>query len=467
MTRSRRLLALFGVLAVLAAGAAVWYRLRIDRDIRSQTLFIPKQAHMTPELQLLQQYVRIDTTNPPGNETAGARFLAGVLARGGVHAEVIESAPGRGNVYARLKGRTPGQALLLLSHIDVVAAKGTWTRPPFAGSVYLNDLWGRGTLDMKGVGICELAAFLGVARSGRQPERDLIFLATADEESGGEMGVRWLLEHRPDVFDGVRYALNEGGVTETQAEKITYVGIEIGSKMSVSLRLRAPTLDALRRARIALEPAMTPVDPERILPEVKEFFRAIAPMRREQGAWLGDIDKAVKDGKFWLLQRGYRELTQNNVWVDGAKADARGATMLVRLYNLPDENPDARIAWLAAQVAPFGATVEEVLTRNGPAPLSRMDTPFFGLLRQAVKQEMGDAPIGPEILAASSNDSRFLRARGVVAYGIWPFPVDFYQTQGIHGVDERVRLDWFVQGVSLMRRVVSAYAFAAGERPAT
>ncbi len=461
MSRTSRILAVVLTAVVLAVSGLVGYSLYLKRDIESQ-MYVPQTERITPEITLLQQYVRIDTSNPPGNETRGAKFLADILAKNGVHAEIIESAPGRGNVYARIRGKRPNEGLLLLSHIDVVPAPPAgWTRPPFAGATYLNMLYGRGALDMKGIGICELAGFLDVAKSGRTPERDLVFLGVADEETGGHLGTEWLLTHRPDIFEGVRYAINEGGITETLEEQIRYVGIEVGTKLVVEVQLRTRDRASMQRARIALEPYLTPHDPERILPEVRLYFHEIAPFRREQGRWLDNIDATIANGKFWLLNRPFHELTQNMLWLDGVREDGHGATMRARMFNLPDENPDARLAWLNAQVAPFGAAVDEVISKSGPAPLTSVDTPLFRLLARESRKELGDVRIGPQILAVSGNDSRYLRTRGIAAYGIWPFPVNFYQTLGIHGVDERVRLDWFQQGVELTKGVVKGWAFEA------
>ena len=447
------------VLIVVAAGTAalVIYNHYSEDDLNSQ-LWIPRPTRITPEITTLQEYVRIDTSKR--NEIDGARFLAAILAHDGIRAEIIEPAPGRASLYARIKGKSDSDALLLLHHIDVVPAPPAgWTRPPFSADAKYNFIWGRGTLDMKGIAVCQLEAFLDVARSGRVPERDIVFLAVADEENGGAMGTAWLLEHRPDVFRGVRYALNEGGVTETLRERISYFGIETGTKMLCRLRLHAPTREVLQRARIALEPHVTPPDPERILPEVKQFLHEIAPLRVEQRARLEDIDRTVAEGKFWLLGVGYKELTQNTMWLGGVQREASGFGMDINLFNLPDENPARRIEMLCREVAPFGVSVE-VGQVNCPAPITSRDTPLWALLSREIAREYGSGfPIGSEILAASSNDSRYLRARGIDAYGVWPFPVDFYQTEGIHGIDERVRADWFMHGVSLMRRLVRSYAF--------
>jgi acetylornithine deacetylase/succinyl-diaminopimelate desuccinylase-like protein len=446
---------------VIAVSVLIVYSRRTQNDIDSQ-LWIPKKATITPEVARLQRYVRVDTTNPPGNEIAGARYLASLLKEAGVEAEIIESAPARGNLYARIRGKQPGEGLLLLNHIDVVAADPKyWTKPPFAAELRFDQLYGRGTLDMKGIAMCELEAFLDVARSKRQPERDLVFLATADEETGGSLGLEWLLAHRPDVIDGIRYAINEGGITEAKQESISYFGIETGSKMVVRMILRAPSREAMQKTRAALEPFITPQDPERLLPEVREFLHSIAPQRVEQRQFLDDVAHTIAAGKFWLLQRGYKELMQNIIWLGGVESDARGATMAANLYNLPDENPDARIEWLRSRVAPFGATIDKVIEKSGPAPLSTPHTPMFALIAREVARQYPGIPIGTEILATSYNDSRHLRARGIQSYGLSPYPVDYYQTQGIHGIDERIRVAWYMQGVSVMRKIVAAYAFEA------
>src|SRR5205085_2190346 len=135
---------------------------------------------------------------------------------------------------------------------------------PFAAVAQLNTLYGRGTLDMKGIAICQLLAFLTIAREHPTPERDVVFLATADEEEGGAMGVAWLLAHRPEIFEGVRYVLNEGGINESFAERPAYVGIEVGSKMLVRTEVRAPSHAALQQVRIGLEPYFSPRDPDRV-----------------------------------------------------------------------------------------------------------------------------------------------------------------------------------------------------------
>ncbi len=459
--RTQRQIAVVVVLAaIVAAAAALIFSDRDAEELAHENAYVPKQTKNTPELDLLRHYVGIDTSNPPGNELPAAQWLAQILESNGVHAEIIESAPRRASVYARIKGKRPNEGLLLLHHIDVVPANpAEWSQPPFAANIVLNQIYGRGTLDMKGIGICELRAFLDVANAGRQPERDLVFLAVADEESGSSLGMKWLTEHRPDVLAGIRYALNEGGITEMQMERVTYFGIEIGTKQTVTLLLRGASRAQLQDVRIALEPWFYQRSPERITAEVRSWMRDLGPQRIDFRAQLEDVDRTIAAGDFWRLPPGYREMTQDTIWAEAVVPRDGAWEMRTHLLNLPDTNPDERIAWLRNKIAPFGVRIGEIVRKEGPAPLTSDRTPMFALLADEAKRAYG-APVGTEILNRWFNDSRFLRKRGIAAYGIDPFPVDYFQSETIHQPNERIRVDYFQQGVEYLRRVVSRFAFA-------
>lgn len=462
--RNERIVAAIVVLVAAALTAGLWlYSQRLDEEHEREATYIPTPTVVTPEVELVRQYIRFDTSNPPGNEMPAAQWLAGLIRAAGLEAEVIESAPGRGNVYARIEGKRDGSGLLLLHHIDVAPAReAEWSHPPFEGVIRLDHLYGRGALDMKSVGIVFLRAFLDVAASGRQPEHDLVFLAVADEEAGGTWGMKWLLEHRPHVVEGVRYALNEGGITEMSAERVTYYGIEVGSKIHTTVEVVAPARGQLQQARIALEPWFTPdPEPHRVLPEVRRFFRDIAPQRIQFREWLADIDGTIARGKFWRLPIGYRELTQNNVFVWQIEPRPEGDfRMAVTFLSLPDEEPAGRIEWLAEVIAPFGARIERVRRADEPVPVSSANTPFYELLAREASAEF-QAPAGTEFLSRSSSDSRFLRRRGIDAYGINPFAVDFFQSESIHAADERLRVAYFVRGLEFTRRLIRTWAFPA------
>ena len=455
--RNERIAATVLVLLVSAAAAAVvlWRRAEEAEYARLRT-YIPKPARITPEVELLAEYVRIDTSTPAGS-AEGARWLARQLAKHGIRAELIESAPGRLNVYARLRGRRPGEGLLLLNHVDVVPAGGGWQPPPYEAKVVANQMWGRGTLDMKALAICQLLAFVDEAKSGRPPEHDLVFLATADEETGSAYGMKWIVEHRRDVIDGVRYAITEGGVTEMLTETMTYFGIEIGGKQLVEATLYGDDRESIERTRIALEPYIGARRPDRVLPAVRTYFREIAPTRLRFRSLLTDIDATIRQGAFWLLPVSYRDLTQNSLWVSGPHRSGDGWGLNVKMSNLPDEDPDARLAWLERQVAPHGVKISAVPVKNGPGPLSPSDTPLFRMLVDEARERYR-VQAGTQILFRSTSDARFLRPLGIACYGVSPYPVDIYQSLTIHAANERIRIDYFNDGVEYLRNVVRRWA---------
>src|SRR2546429_1405871 len=163
---------------------------------------------------LLSQYLRINTTNPPGNEIVAARWLAQVLRRDGIEARIFEPAPGKANLYARLAGDGSSRPIILLNHMDVVlASPDYWSVDPFSGLTKDGYIWGRGSLDMKGEAIAQLMTMLILKRAHVPLKRDIIFLATADEEIGAGVGAAWIAEHQADLVRDAEFLLNEGGVT--------------------------------------------------------------------------------------------------------------------------------------------------------------------------------------------------------------------------------------------------------------
>jgi len=457
--RIRRERTFFGILLLLVcifAGGVTWYDRWLDEGNRLDTTYIPQKTPITPAILRLQEYVRIDTSHQ--NEIDGARWIATQLRSEQIPYEIVESAPGRANIWARIRGKQHGDGLLLASHIDVVpASPAGWTRPPFSAEIYLNQIWGRGTLDMKSITICQLEAFLALARTHQQPEHDVVFLAVADEESGSAYGMRWIVEHRRDVLDGIRYALNEGGVTETLAGRITYFGIEIGTKQLITYDLVAPTQGQLQKARISLEPYFGTGDADLVLPEVVRYLHDIAPFRLEPRDDLMDVSRTIREGNLWRLPRPYRELVQNIVWAGPVRKESDHWAMRTSLMSLPSVQPEPRIEWLRKQVEPFGVSMGPKLFDDPVARLSSDRTMLYELIRGVVRKRY-NVSVGSQVLAKSGNDSRFLRPLGIECYGMWPFPVDFYQTEGIHAVDERVRADWFQSGVDVTKEIVKTYS---------
>lgn len=455
--RNERLLAAIVVAtAAIAAALILRWSEKEKRALGKDQRYIPRIVTMTPEVTMLQELVRIDSSKPEG-VAAAARWTAAYLESNGIPAEIIESAPSALNVYARIKGQAPGHGLILFSHLDVVPAGDDWTRPAFDASFFGDRLYGRGTIDMKALIVCQLAAFVEIAKSGRTPEHDLVFLATADEETGSRYGMQWLLAHRADVFKEVSFGITEGGLTEVMGEKMTYFGIEIGGKQLVQVLIDAPTLGQLQKTRIALEPFMFSREPERVLPEVRTYFNQLAPTRVAYRPYLHDIDRTIREGQFWRLPPTYRSHVQNSVTTAGAKQVGKRWEMEVSMLNLADEDPDKRLAWLSELVTAHGASVSRVLVKEGPGVLSSQHTPLFAILANEAKERY-HVTSGLQILYRSTSDSRFLRAHGIQCYGVSPYPVTYYQSLTIHRGDEFITVGAFQDGVEYLRSVVRVWA---------
>ncbi|OLC90740.1 MAG: hypothetical protein AUJ03_00530 [Deltaproteobacteria bacterium 13_1_40CM_3_71_4] len=188
----------------------------------------------------------------PGGEIAAANALARKLTAEGIAAEVIESAPGRGSLYARLPGRGGARPVILLSHLDVVPADArSWRVPPFAGAREGGFVYGRGALDCKGIGAVDLMAMIAIKRSGEPLDRDLILLATADEETGGKAGAGWLVQHRPDVVGNAEYCINEGDHIHQLPSGRKVVQLGIGEKTPCWVKLAPSPVSSERSTRSA------------------------------------------------------------------------------------------------------------------------------------------------------------------------------------------------------------------------
>ena len=456
--RNERIAATILVLVAASVAFVIWrWNVTETAALRKDLRYIPKPVTITPEVTMLQELVRIDSSRPEG-VAAGARWIAAHLEKNGIRAEIIESAPSMLNVYARIEGEERGNGLLLFNHIDVVPPGPGWKAPPFEAVIRGDRLIGRGTVDMKALTICQLVAFVDIARSGRKPRHDLVFLATAEEEQGSRLGMQWLLAHRPDLFEGIASGITEGGITEIMSEQMTYFGIEIGGKQYVKAFIAAPTLEELKEARITLEPFIFSRVPGRVLPEVKTHFAQLAPTRLQFREQLADIEAAIRNGEFWRLPVTYRDLVQNSLVTGAPERFGDEWRMLVTLLNLPDEDPDRRLEWLGRTIAPAGARVQEVAAKEGPVPLSSDDTRLFAILAAEARERYG-VEAGVQILFRSTSDARFLRTRGIDVYGVSPYPVTFYQSIAIHHEDESITVPFFQEGVEYLREVVGAWAF--------
>ncbi|HVR07695.1 MAG TPA: M20/M25/M40 family metallo-hydrolase [Thermoanaerobaculia bacterium] len=430
----------------------------------------------------LRGYVQIDTTNPPGNERRAADYLAAILAREGIPSRLWLSPTGRASLSARLTSqrgqrgpRGNGGALLLLHHLDVVAPGPGWTVPPFAGLLRDGSLWGRGTLDDKGLGICGLAALVELKRRRTVLDRDVLFLAVADEENGGGQGAAWLLASHPELFAGVEGVIGEGGRNQF-SQRLLWWGVEVAQKrplwLEVTARGRGGHGSALNPesanhqliaglARLLALPAHW-----RVTAPVRDYLRAIAPLHNQH--WqhlLTHVDEAIGDqGPREPIFPGMAGLFLDTVQVTALAGGDRinvipaVARAKIDARLLPDTDG---AAFLAAVRGALGPQLQaEVLLSAPPAPASPASGRLYGAIRQVLGRE---APVAP-MLDSGTTDSRFFRERRVPAYGLSPFALGPDDSGGIHGADEHLPLAELDRGVERMRRIVAAYAAAPGTR---
>ncbi|HUP49192.1 MAG TPA: M20/M25/M40 family metallo-hydrolase [Thermoanaerobaculia bacterium] len=426
---------------------------------------------------LLVAYIQIDTSNPPGNETAGAKFLQEVLAKEGIESRLVGSDPARQSLHARLSSGTKEKALLLLHHIDVVPADpAEWARPPFSGVRDGGYVWGRGALDIKSLGIAQLMAFIDLKRRNVALSRDVIYLATADEELGGMKGVGELLEKHPELFENVGFVLNEGGYNETIVDKVPFWGIEVQQKTPLFLRLHAkgmpghsaaPPDDGGTVARLvrAMNAVLQVPTPYRLHPDVQRFFHLAGRHRTDpRGEVLRSIGEPLDVTRIEkVLGPGYRAMLRNTITLTrlsggfSVNAIPSTASVDVDIRLLPDEQPGPMIERIRAEVGENARV--EVLLSSQPAPPSPVDTELYAVLTRAMQAAEPGSAVEP-VVGAGTSDSRYFRARGIVAYGIAPFKVNYYDADNVHAADERIRARFFAQGVGLVRRIVAGFCAA-------
>lgn len=449
--------------ALTLAGLLVWSGCRGARSATENPA--DKEAE-----DYLVRYIRTDTSNPPGNETVAAQFLLEIFQKEGIEAQLVGSHPARQSVYARLRSGSPAPALLLLHHLDVVPANPVhWSVPPFAGQRSGGYIWGRGALDVKSLGIAYLMAMLDLKRAGAALSRDVIFLGVADEEGGGRLGCEELLSNRPDLFTNVGFVLNEGGGNETIVDKVSFWGIEVDQKVPLWLRLvsrgepghgAVPPDDGGAAVQLlqALEQVQKIERPYRLTPSVDRYFDALAVKKPGiKGEMLRNPAAYFDSPAIKQLSPAYRALLQDTLAITRLSAGElvnslppeASADLDLRL--LPESDVDAILNQIRG-AAGARATTEVILRGQAAAP-SPTDTGLYRTLERVMKEAEPGSVVGPSVSAGTS-DSRFFRARGIVAYGISPFKVNYYDASTVHGVDERIRARFFIEGVGLMRRIV-------------
>ena len=424
----------------------------------------------------LQEYLRVNTVNPPGNESRGADFFARIFDAEGIPYHREESAPGRSNIWARLDGGDE-PALVLLHHMDVVPAdESHWVVDPLGGVIRDGYLYGRGALDTKSGGILHLEAFLALHRAGRPLNRDVIFMATADEEAGGLYGAGWMVEHHPELFQDVGFLLNEGGDGTVSHGRVEF-GIEVTQKVPLWLRLVATgepghgstphTMSAVTRLLQALDNLRHHPFQPRIVPAVGAYFKGLASTA--DPAWrdaFADMATAVKDPAFLerlqLANPYFHALTRNTCSITRLEGSSKinvvppeaAAELDCRL--LPDQDREAFLDELTTVLDDPGITIHQIMGFT-PA-VSRTDTDLYRAIVAVVRRHYPDASILPTV-ASGFTDSHFFRDLGITSYGFFPLVTPLEDGSGVHGNNERIPLDAMRTGTRVMLEIVQQFVY--------
>ncbi len=465
-------------LALYGGGAAIGLALLLAS--RMPVLLTPKvrvrnvraeadQAMGKEPTRLLIDLVRIDTSNPPGRTREAILFLAHFFECEGIPFEIVGDAPERPILVARLPGRTKEGALLLLNHVDVVPPGdlSKWDRPPFAGERGKGEaahyLIGRGTLDMKGQIVASILAMADLKRHGIVPLCDVVFAAESAEESfQPEFGIGWVLEHRPDLLEGVTDAVNEGGVNEVLGADVVRYGIEVLQKAVFSVVVWAPSrgpLDELRAFVIARDRSSAP----RLDPVVREFLRFIAPTRSYVWgrAMLGTGESLLSPELQAVMPDVYRTLLRDAI-VAGpvGPSPSGGFDLAIARLLLPGSSVAASEAELADWVRDRHLSMR-VLFRTPDAVAAKEGGRAWKALQNVLELDPYEpAIVGTYVLNGQYTSSPILRARGIRALGISPFNVNLFDAAKIHNPNERISLPQFLEGVERVRHFVFEYALA-------
>ena len=421
--------------------------------------------------ELLSRYLQIDTTNPPGNEIAAAAFWQQRLIQEGLEAQVFESQPGRGVVYARLKGSGEKKALVLLHHLDVVpAVKADWEVDPFAGTIKEGYVYGRGAIDCKGVAAAQFMALALLKRAGVPLKRDLIFLGTADEEAGGGQGAGWFVDTHFELIADAEFLLTEGGGIRVRDNQRSYE-VDIAEKAPCWIQLDAtgpaghgsrplPETAVTRLIR-ALDKILRHETAVKVVPAVQAYFAALAAREEPTtAARYRDLERALTDPGFlkdFTANPTYNALVRNTISptvLEGSTktnvipAHAR-AQLDCRL--LPGEDPQQFVAALEKVVD--DPQVRFSILLNFAPLASDAETALFRAIRSLAERHDPAALVVPAVLGGFT-DAHYFRRKGIVSYGFTGLALTEDDGRRVHGTNERLPLASLREGVQALFELI-------------
>lgn len=421
----------------------------------------PDWPSLTAETeQVLRDYLRIDTSNPPGNEIETARFLKRILDREGIEATIMDTVVlgrGRANLYARMKGNGSKKAIALLHHMDVVpVTRQYWSVDPFEGLVKDGYIWGRGAIDMKGEGIMHLMAMIALKRSGVTLNRDIVYIANADEEFTSTGGLAFVNNHA-DLLGDVEYLITEATENSVKNGKVQYFAVGVAEKRTFWQKLsvkgvpshgsRPTQNNPVPRLVAALDRIARYETPIHATPGVQKYFRDISRLYSQpQRGWLADVTRAMKNpaARRWILSDVYwNAYLRNTISLTALNGSNKTnvipaeATAEIDVRLLPDTDPAEMLRTLKRIVADTAVHFSTILQPKTPLE-SPIDTELFRAIEKAaLEREPGAFVTTP--MQTGATDRPTYRKLGIITYAIDPFRIEQSERQrGIHGNDERL-----------------------------
>ena len=433
-------------------------------------------AYQDLAVDLMRQYLRIDTSNPPGNEIEAAKFFKAIFDKEGIPSEIFEYKPGRANIIARYKGSGSKRPIILLNHTDVVTADPkAWRVAPFSAEIVDGSIYGRGALDMKGEGLLQLMTMIMLAREKTVLSRDVIFLATADEEVKDE-GSLWMIANKAELFKNAEYLLTEGGDNLLADGQVKFVGVDVAEKAPFWLQLTAtgqsghgsrPIPDSAPNRLIRVMSRILAYQPPiKLLPAVEKFFKDIAPLQAEplRGRF-ANIRESLNDQAFAKqlaadLEYGY--LLRNTIsltMMSGSKQTnviPNEATCNLDVRLLPGEKPQEFLAELKRVIDDPTIKIENVNTFKPPNS-SATDTELFEVISRVTKVHHPEALITTKMLSGYT-ESQLYRQLGIISYGWTPIYTTAEENESVHGNNERISVKNVREGTREFYEVVFGIA---------
>jgi acetylornithine deacetylase/succinyl-diaminopimelate desuccinylase-like protein len=413
--------------------------------------------------QILSDYLRINTTNPPGNEMKAALFLKNILEKEGFTVQLMDSTelgPGRVNLYTRLKGNGSKKAIALVHHMDVVPASPQfWDVDPFSGAVKDGYIWGRGALDMKGEGVAHLMAMIALKRAGVQLNRDIVFIGNSDEELGSTGAIVFVKNH-PDLLKDVEFLVTEGGDNLVTDGKLHYFGIGVAEKRTFWQRLsvkgvpshgsRPTKQNPVPKLVAALDRIAHYETPLHVTPGVDKFFRDISRMYpAPKNAWLSNVTAALKNptAREWILSDVYwNAILRNTISLTALSGSNKTnvippeATAEIDVRLLPDQNPADMLATLKKIAADTAVHFSTILEPKAPLE-SPTNSDFFHAIERAAHDRNPNVFVTTPMLTGATDRPSYQKV-GIKAYGLDPFKVEKADAQrGVHGNNERLAVE--------------------------